>query len=264
MKENVKDVVKEKYAEIAEQNAGSCCAPGCCGPQILEISMIGDDYDKIEGHIDEADLGLGCGIPTEYADIKSGDTVLDLGSGAGNDAFIASKLAGPSGYVIGVDMTSQMIDRANINKEKFKFTNVEFRLGEIEALPVQDDSVNVILSNCVLNLVPDKIKAFSEIYRVLKPGGHFCISDVVIVGELPEGFKKSAELYAGCISGAITRDEYIGIIKQVGFAEVQIPKEKRIVIPEELYERYLSGDEKEKLLNSGFGIFSVTVKALKK
>lgn len=264
MNNDVKKIVKEKYADIAEQKVDSCCSgSSCCGPQLIEINMISDEYNKIEGHIEEADLGLGCGIPTEYADIKPGDVVLDLGSGAGNDVFIASKITGPSGFVIGVDMTPQMIEKANKNKLKFNFTNVDFRYGEIETLPVDYNTVDVILSNCVLNLVPDKAKAFSEIYRTLKPGGHFCISDVVIIGELPEGFKKSAELYAGCISGAVTKDEYIGIIKSAGFRDVQIPKEKKIFLPEELYDRYLSAEEKEKLIKKDFGIYSITVKAVK-
>jgi ubiquinone/menaquinone biosynthesis C-methylase UbiE len=262
MENAIKEIVKEKYAEIARQDEKCDCFCGC-GPQIIDLNMIGDDYAKVDGHFDEADLGLGCGIPTEYAGIKPGDTVLDLGSGAGNDVFIASKEVGEAGRVIGVDMTQDMIDRANRNMKKGNYSNVEFRLGEIEALPVADNSVDVVISNCVLNLVPDKRKAFSEIFRALKPGGRFCISDVVLKGILPEGLQRSAEMYAGCVAGATQMEEYLGIVNEAGFENVEVVKSKSIDISRETLERFLTAEELATFDATSVGIFSITVKAEK-
>ena len=210
----IREMVKEKYASIAtqsvEQNATSCCGATACCTEVYNI--MADDYKNLEGYHPEADLGLGCGLPTQFAKIKEGDVVIDLGSGAGNDCFIARAETGETGKVIGIDMTEAMINLARINAEKLNFHNVEFRLGKIEALPVTSNVADVIVSNCVLNLVPDKNKAFAEIHRVLKPGGHFSISDVVLTGELPEKIIQTAEMYAGCVSGAIQKTEYLDII----------------------------------------------------
>ncbi len=264
MDKTIKETVKEKYAEIATQQSSSCCgSSGCCGQQAIEITMIGDEYNSISGHIAEADLGLGCGVPTEFAKMKTGDTVLDLGSGAGNDVFIAAAIVGDTGRVIGVDMTPEMIEKAEKNKTKFGFTNTEFRLGEIEALPVKDNSIDVVISNCVLNLVPDKQKAFAEIYRTLKPGGHFCISDVVLEGDIPDGFKKSAEMYAGCVAGAVKKEEYLSIIADAKFKDIDVVKTNKYEVPDELYQKYLTPEEIEVIRKNNFGIFSVTVVANK-
>ena len=258
----IKEIVKEKYSEIAVSQSG--CGCGCsCGPELLDVNMIGDSYDKVEGHVEEADLGLGCGVPTEYADIKEGDVVLDLGSGAGNDVFIARSIVGESGRVIGIDMTEEMIKKANANNKKLGYENVEFKLGEIEALPLESNTADVVISNCVLNLVPDKAKAFSEIYRVLKPGAHFCISDVVIKGEMPVGVQKSAEMYAGCVSGALIQDEYLEIIAKSGFNDIKVIKSKEIRLPRALVLKYLTREEAEAGLDYEFGIFSITVKGNK-
>lgn len=254
---NMKKVVKEKYAEIAVKNT-SC---GCCGTneKVVDYTMFQDDYSKIAGYVAEADMGLGCGVPTEHAGIKEGDTVLDLGCGAGNDVFVALTKVGKTGKVIGVDMTQEMIDKAKRNKEKLGFKNVEFKLGEIEQLPIEKEVIDVILSNCVLNLVPDKKSAFSEIYRVLKPGAHFCISDIVLVGNLPDGLRRSAEMYAGCVSGALQKDDYIGIMEEIGFNNIEIKKSKAIELPDELLKEYLSEDEIAEFRENETGIFSITV-----
>lgn len=265
MENEIKKQVQEKYAEIAILgDSSNCCGPtGCCGVSTIEITMIGDEYNGIEGHVADADLGLGCGLPTEHADIKPGDTVLDLGSGAGNDVFVARAIAGDSGKVIGVDFTPEMIEKANRNRDKLKYNNVEFRLGDIESMPVEDNTIDVVISNCVLNLVPDKVKAFGEIKRVLKPGGHFCISDVVFEGVLPEGFKRSAELYAGCVAGALQSDEYLKVIEDAGFSNITVAKTKKIDIPQEVFEKFLSPEEQDDARKNHLGIYSITVTAVK-
>lgn len=217
----------------------------------------------MEGYMAEADLNLSCGIPTEFAKIKIGDTVVDLGSGAGNDVFVARQITGESGKVIGIDMTPEMIKRANLNKAELGFENIEFKLGDIENLPLEDDMSNVVVSNCVLNLVPDKAKAFSEIYRILKPGGHFCVSDIVLEGEIPSSLKKSAEMYAGCVSGALQKDEYLNIINQAGFSDVEIKNSREIILPQDILKSYLDDDQFEKYNKSGLGIYSMTVVAAK-
>jgi SAM-dependent methyltransferase len=222
-----------------------------------------EDYSTMQGYVADADLGLGCGLPTEFALIKEGDTVVDLGSGAGNDAFIARSVVGENGKVIGIDMTEKMIGKARLNTSKMNFKNVEFRLGDIEDIPLKDNLAEVVVSNCVLNLVPDKQKAFAETFRILKQGGHFSVSDIVLVGELPEGLKKSAEMYAGCVSGAIQKHEYLEIIREAGFVHVQIQEEKRITVPEEILDQYLTETEKARCLDSQPGIFSLTVYAEK-
>lgn len=263
--ENIKQTVRAKYAEIAQQdradNAASCCGSGGCSTEVYNIMT--DDYAGLEGHVAEADLGLGCGLPTQFAGIKPGDTVLDLGSGAGNDCFVARHETGPDGRVIGVDFTPEMIAKARANAMKMGFANVEFREGDIEQLPLSDAMVDVVVSNCVLNLVPDKKKAFSEILRILKPGGHFSISDVVLQGELPTNLQQAAEMYAGCVSGALQESDYLGIIHQLGFGEVTVQKRKAITVPDDILANFLNAEELAAFKASGTGIFSITVSAMK-
>ena len=222
-----------------------------------------DDYSKLEGYNPDADLGLGCGIPTEFARIKEGNIVIDLGSGAGNDAFIARKITGETGQVIGIDFTTEMINRARENAAKLGLKNVEFRQGDIEDIPVTSNYADVIVSNCVLNLVPNKHKVFSEIFRVLKPGAHFSISDIVLEGALPVKWKEVAELYAGCVSGAIQKDDYLSIIREAGFTSLTVQKEKKITIPDEILASYLTTEEIEEYKNSDTNIASITVYAEK-
>lgn len=262
----IKELVKEKYGQIATQsktvNASSCCgATGNCGDEVYNI--MADDYTKLEGYVADADLGLGCGLPTEFAQIKEGDTVIDLGSGAGNDAFIARRIAGEKGKVIGIDFTEAMIRRARENAEKLGYSNVEFRLGDVESMPVFSNKADVIVSNCVLNLVPNKYKVFSEIFRVLKPGGHFSISDIVLEGVLPDKWKEVAELYAGCVSGAIQKNEYLGIIEEAGFKNIILQKDKTIHIPDEVLGEYLFPEEIQKFKQENIRIASITVFAEK-
>jgi arsenite methyltransferase len=258
--EELKAIVKEKYSTIARTSTPGCCQPSC---DCSSSGNFAEDYSTLEGYVAEADFSLGCGIPTNVAQIKEGHRVLDLGSGAGNDVFVARSIVGESGFVIGVDMSEAMIERANANKQKLGLKNVEFRLGEIEQLPVESASVDVVLSNCVLNLVPDKHKGFKEIYRVLQPGGRFSISDVVLDGELPSQLQQAAEMYAGCVSGALQRDSYLKIIEEIGFENLSIPKEKRVTLPDETLRAYLSPEELVRFKASGAGILSITVTATK-
>lgn len=261
----IKKVVRDKYAEIVKQaekkgSSSGCCEPtGCCGTSEIDYSVFNDNYSDQEGYVAEADLNLGCGIPTEFAGINKGDTVVDLGSGAGNDVFVARAIVGTKGKVIGVDFTEEMLEKANENNAKLGFDNVEFKFGEIEDLPLETDQIDVVISNCVLNLVPDKAKAFSEIYRILKSGGHFCVSDIVLLGELPDGLRKSASMYAGCVSGALQKDEYMAHIKNTGFANVEIKTTKRIQLPDGLLKQYLNEEELKRFKKNEFGIFSITV-----
>jgi len=263
--QELKDLVRSKYAEIALQdkamNASSCCGAGGCSTEVYNIMT--DDYSKVEGYNPDADLGLGCGLPTEFALIKPGHTVLDLGSGAGNDCFVARAATGPDGRVIGVDFTPEMIAKAKENARKLDYQNVEFRQGDIEALPLSACMVDVVVSNCVLNLVPNKRQALSEVLRVLKPGGHFSISDVVLVGELPSQLQGAAEMYAGCVSGALQEEEYLGIIRELGFEDITVQKRKPIIIPDDILVNYLNAEEIAAYKASGTGIFSVTVFAKK-
>jgi arsenite methyltransferase len=251
----IKETVKKAYTKVLTERNSGCCGSECCSTG----ESVADDYTKLEGYVAEADYGLGCGIPTEFAKMKEGATVLDLGSGAGNDVFIAAKIVGEKGTVIGLDMTEAMINKANANKLKLGFTNVEFKLGEIEQMPVENESIDVVISNCVLNLVPDKAKAFGEIYRVLKSGGHFTISDIVVSGELPENIKKAAEMYAGCISGAMLKDEYVNTIVKSGFKDIKIYKEKPIEVSDEAMLKFISEAELENYKKSGNKIFSITI-----
>ncbi|UPT66416.1 MAG: arsenite methyltransferase [Sphingobacteriales bacterium JAD_PAG50586_3] len=263
--EKLKQIVKDKYAEIAlqdkESNAASCCGATGCSTEVYNI--MADDYTKLDGYTADADLGLGCGLPTQFAKIKKGDTVIDLGSGAGNDCFVARHETGPEGKVIGIDFTEAMIDRARLNAEKYGFNNVEFRMGDIEKMPVTANVADVIVSNCVLNLVPNKKAVFKDMFRVLKTGGHFSISDVVLAGILPDKLQHAAEMYAGCISGAVQKDEYLGMIKEAGFSNITLQKEKAIIIPDNILTNYLTADEIADYKASNVGIFSITVYAEK-
>jgi arsenite methyltransferase len=263
--DELKEIVKQKYSEIAlqdkETNQASCCGSGCCSTEVYNI--MSDDYTQMQGYNPDADLGLGCGLPTQFAKIKKGDVVIDLGSGAGNDCFIARSETGETGKVIGIDFTPAMIEKARANAEKLGFHNVEFRQGDIEKMPVTANIADVIVSNCVLNLVPDKDAVFKEIYRLLKPGGHFSISDVVLVGNLPDALRKDAEMYAGCVSGAIQKQVYLELIHNNGFKNVTVQKEKAIIIPDDILSNYLSAAEIQSFKSGNTGIFSITVFAEK-
>ena len=263
--EQVKDMVRKKYSEIAlqdkETNESSCCGSGCCSTE--EYNIMADDYNTLEGYNPDADLGLGCGLPTQFAKIKKGDVVIDLGSGAGNDAFIARHETGETGKVIGIDFTPAMIERARANAEARGFNNVEFRQGDIEKMPVTSNAADVIVSNCVLNLVPNKDGVIKEIFRVLKPGGHFSISDIVLEGELPKQIKEAAEMYAGCVSGAIQKQVYLELIESNGFTNITVQKDKTIIVPDDILSNYLSSEEIAAFKQSGTGIRSITVYAEK-
>lgn len=263
--EELKKIVREKYGEIVTQGKGqekdSCCGPAattCCGPD-ADLTIFSEDYSKLEGYNPDADYGLGCGLPTEYANIKKGDTVVDLGSGAGNDCFVARQITGKKGRVIGVDMTPNMIDKARENAQKLKLENVEFRLGEIENLPVRNEEADVVVSNCVLNLVPDKKQALSETFRILKKGGHFSVSDIVTYDAIPDGLREEAALYAGCVSGALTKDDYMNKIREAGFTNITIQKERKIDLPDEMLSKYLDEAQAKKYREEFSGIASITV-----
>ena len=263
--DQIKELVKQKYSEIAmqdkETNASSCCGSSCCSTEVYNI--MADDYNNLEGYNPDADLGLGCGLPTQFAKIKKGDIVIDLGSGAGNDAFVARHETGETGKVIGIDFTPAMIERARQNAEARGFNNVEFRQGDIEKMPVTSNIADVIVSNCVLNLVPNKDGVIKEIYRVLKPGGHFSISDIVLEGQLPKEIKEAAEMYSGCVAGAIQKQVYLELIKANGFKNITVQKDKAIIIPDDILVNYLSAEQIAAFKQSGTGIRSVTVFAEK-
>ncbi|MBS1932620.1 MAG: arsenite methyltransferase [Bacteroidetes bacterium] len=260
-----KEMVQRRYSEIALQdkqtNESSCCGSGCCSTEVYNI--MSDDYSNLAGYNPDADLGLGCGLPTQFAKIKKGNTVIDLGSGAGNDCFIARNETGEDGRIIGIDFTPAMISKARANAQKLGFANVEFRQGDIENIPVSANVADVIVSNCVLNLVPNKDNVFKEIFRVLKPGGHFSISDIVLEGELPAEIKKTAEMYVGCIAGAIQKQNYMALIKANGFENILIQKEKNIVVPDDILKQYLSEEQLLTYKNSDAKIKSITVYAEK-
>jgi len=259
--EQMKELVKQKYSEIAlqdkETNQSSCCGSGCCSTEVYNI--MNDDYSTMEGYNPDADLGLGCGLPTQFAKINKGDVVVDLGSGAGNDCFVARAETGETGKVIGIDFTPAMIKKARENAETLGFHNVEFRQGDIEDIPMTSNVADVVVSNCVLNLVPDKNAAFKEIFRILKPGGHFSISDIVLVGQLPPAIKNAAEMYAGCVSGALQKEVYLEIIQLSGFENITLQKEKPIIIPDDILQNYLTVEEITQYKQSGVGIYSITV-----
>lgn len=260
MKEkDIKTKVKEKYGRIALQTEPvGCCAPdsNCCG---ADYTIFSENYERQHGYNKNADLGLGCGIPTEFAGIRAGQHVLDLGSGAGNDCFVARAIVGDTGKVTGLDFSQEMLARARNNADKLGYTNVEFVAGDIDEMPLGNNQFDVAISNCVLNLVPDKRKAFNEIFRVLKPGGHFCFSDVVIKGELPDKLKKDAEMYAGCVSGAMQMEDYLQTIQSAGFKNVQMHKQRTIEVPSEILKYYLDTAEIQGFRESRIGLFSITV-----
>ena len=218
----VKEFVKKRYGELAKTE-GSCCSSTSCGPSIADVAKrIGYSEEELRSIPETSSMGLGCGNPVALASVNEGETVLDLGSGGGIDAFLVAKKVGPRGRVIGVDMTPEMIDKARENAKKGNYENVEFRLGEIEHLPLEDDSVDVVISNCVINLSPDKEKVFQEVHRVLKHGGRIMISDLVTEGELPEEIRKSFDAWACCVAGALEKSEYLETIRKVGFQDVEI------------------------------------------
>jgi arsenite methyltransferase len=260
-KDKIKDIVKEKYAEIARKSPAaascSCCCPG--DPAAHVYTTFSPDYSKKDGYVKDADLGLGCGIPTDAVDLKPGETVIDLGSGAGNDVFIARRIVGTAGRIIGIDMTQAMIALAQQNAGKLGYENVEFRLGDIEHLPVEDNTADVVVSNCVINLVPDKLKAYQEMYRVLKPGGRFGVSDIVVNGKLPPAIQSAAEMYAGCVAGALSKDAYMGIVAEAGFANISIAKEKVFALPDTVLLKFLSPSEINDYKQSGVTVLSITV-----
>lgn len=262
--EEIKKEIKKSYGDIAKGNIQvGCCTTetSCCSINEFSKSMT-EDYSNVEGYEKSADLALGCGLPTETAIIHEGDTVIDLGSGAGNDAFIARRIVGENGKVIGVDMTPEMVIRALQNAQKLGYKNVEFLLDEIENMKeVSDNIADVVVSNCVMNLVSNKKKAFNEINRVLKVGGHFSISDIVFQGAIPEGVLQASEMYAGCVAGASEKGQYLGIIKNAGFKNIQVKKERLIILSDELLLKYLNQQELDEYKKSGSGIYSITIYA---
>lgn len=263
---DIKKAIREGYGGVAK-GRGSCCGPRnpCCGGADVEkiSKKIGYSDEEIETVPEGANLGLGCGNPVALASLQEGDIVLDLGSGAGFDCFLAAQKVGPSGRVIGVDMTPEMLDKARENASKNAYRNVEFRLGEIENLPVADNFVDVIISNCVINLVPDKKRVFKESFRVLKPGGRLMVSDIVLLKELPQGVKELTSAYVGCISGAILKKEYIEEIEMAGFQDVTIIGESSLSLDswtndptaKTLAENFrLSSNQVEKIIGSAVSI----------
>lgn len=264
--QEIKKVIKEKYSDIVLNVASSSCcsSSSCCGTdELTTYSVFSDDYNELSGYNPDADYELGCGIPTKIANIKKGDVVVDLGSGAGNDVFVAHSLVGENGFVIGIDMTEEMISKANKNKEISGIKNIKFVHSDIENMPLENNSADVVISNCVINLVADKEKVFSEIYRILKTGGHFSISDVVLNGVLPDELRKSAELYAGCISGAIPENGYLKIIQNAGFSNVEVKIRKKIELSIELLKLYLTDEQISQYNKNDIGLFSITVFAKK-
>lgn len=263
----LKSLVKEKYGQIAlqskEQNASSCCGATCCGSDAMDYTIMSESYETLEGYNPDADLGLGCGLPTEFARMKPGDTVVDLGSGAGNDCFVARAEVGDTGRVIGIDMTETMVERARENAARLGLHNVEFHLGDIENIPLASEEADVVVSNCVFNLVPNKRAALAETFRILKPGGHFSISDIVLQGVLPAALQEVAEMYAGCVSGAIQKEEYLQLIREAGFQNIEVQKARTIDLPEEILHEYLPEEAIADFRNSDVGIISINVYAEK-
>ena len=264
--EQLKNAVKEVYSEVSKQtkekNEVSLCGVGgdCCG---FDYTIFSEDYSSLNGYCKTADLGVGCGIPTQSISIKEGDTVLDLGSGAGNDCFIARKLVGEKGKVIGLDFTPNMLLKAWENLDKMGYNNVEFRFGDIENMPISDSIIDCVISNCVINLVPNKEKAFSEIYRVLKPNGIFSVSDVVLSKNVSDKIRNQIDLYAGCVSGAISKDDYFEIIKKAGFS-FDIKKEKEIELKKENLVKLLSEEDANEFIENDIHIYSITIVGKKK
>ncbi|MCX7863264.1 MAG: arsenite methyltransferase [Bacteroidales bacterium] len=259
---NIKESIKQAYSSVLKRKNSCGCNSSCCSSDTL-FTFSDTNYKKLDGYQQEADYLLGCGLPLEAANIKEGSIILDLGCGAGNDVFIASKMVGDKGKVIGIDFTEAMIKKANEIKDKLNISNVEFILADIEQLPIVTETIDVVISNCVLNLVPDKEKAFKEIFRVLKKGGIFSISDIVLNTTLPTSVKSVVDLYVGCISGAIMKSEYLKIIKQVGFSEIEIKKEQEITLPDEYFLRYINKEEINEFKRTNNAIQSITITAKK-
>lgn len=264
-KGDLKELVKQRYNEVALLSTAEadkcCCNPAAPSKKVFTI--MSEDYSKLKGYEPDADLGVGCGLPTQYAGIKEGDTVVDLGSGAGNDCFIAREEVGETGKVIGIDFALNMLEKARKNAEKRGFKNIEFMEGDIENMLLPNESVDVVVSNCVLNLLPQKDKIFKEIYRVLKPGAHFCVSDVVLNGVFPKEFTDNAAMYAGCIASAIQREDYLGEIEKAGFKDINVARTKTVVIPDDVLEEYLDKSTIEKYKSGNVGIYSITVTGVK-
>jgi len=254
--ESLKEAVREKYAKIARGEIETCCSADTNNGEIANVSL---DASKLGGYSKDADLNLGCGLPTELAKIQKGQTVVDLGSGAGNDAFIARQEVGDAGKVIGIDFTTEMNDKARKNASKLGYSNVEFLQGDIENIPLDEAVADVVVSNCVMNLVPDKHKAYSEAFRILKPGGHFSISDIVTEGEMPDELRLQAELYAGCVSGATDINAYFKTIQEVGFENVEIQKKRVLDIPDEILQQHIPADVLEKARETVSAVYSITI-----
>ncbi len=257
--DEIKKSVRNAYTEIANIRDASCCGPCGCKPEV----SFADDYSTKEGYVAEADLALGCGIPTDAVNIQRGETVLDLGAGAGNDAFVARQLVGEEGRVIGLDFTPAMVRKATANAQKLGFTNVEFVRGDIEQMPLPNDTADVVVSNCVLNLLPDKSKGFAEMFRVMKPGGRFGISDIVVEGDLPGSVRHVAALYAGCVSGAIPKEAYLEGLRSAGFTSLVVQKEKEHELTRESLAEHLPPADVEAFFASGSRILSITVAGIK-
>lgn len=262
-----KELVKQQYSELALNGdllKSSCgCGTNSVAPSKKVFTIMSEDYSQLKGYEADADLGVGCGLPTQYARLKEGYTVVDLGSGAGNDCFIARAEVGESGKVIGVDFSTPMIEKARLNAAKRGYTNVEFREGDIEEMPIADNMADVVVSNCVLNLLPEKNKIFKEIYRVLKSGGHFCISDVVLNGVFPKEFTDNASMYAGCIASAIQKENYLGEIEKANFTDIKVERTKTVVIPDEVLQEHLDEATIAKYKAGNVGIYSITVTGVK-
>ncbi|NLF89162.1 arsenite methyltransferase [Candidatus Bathyarchaeota archaeon] len=269
--ENIKKEVRTRYAKVAK-TSGSCCSSkvSCCSAPNKQVSgMIGYSQEEMAAVPEGANLGLGCGNPTALASLKEGERVLDLGSGAGFDCFLAAKKVGAKGKVIGVDMTPEMLDKARANAKKGNYANVEFRLGEIENLPVADNSVDVIISNCVINLAPNKKRVFEESYRVLAPKGRLMVSDIVLLKPLPKTVQESVEAYAGCIAGAEIKDKYLDAIREAGFSDVKVIEEKtyplEFIVSEDAFEGAIDDLKMspEELKSTANTVVSVKVSAVK-
>ena len=255
-----KEQIQERYNKLAlspKITRGCGCKP--MDPSEKQFTITSEAYESTKGYVEEADLGIGCGLPVQHAGIKKGDTVIDLGSGAGNDCFVAREVAGVEGRVIGIDFAHNMITRARANAQRRGLTNVDFIEADIEQIPMQDETAEVVISNCVLNLIPNKKRVFNEIYRLLKPNGHFCVSDIVVNGHFPEAFINEASLYAGCIATAIQEDDYLRYIEGAEFKNIRIVRRKRVDIPKEAIDTHLNKEQIEKLCNGEIGIYSITV-----
>ncbi len=264
---DLKELVKQRYNDLAllsDNKQKCCCNPlAPAAPSTKVYTIMSEDYTKLKGYEPDADLGVGCGLPTQYARIKKGDTVIDLGSGAGNDCFIAREECGETGQIIGVDFAEKMIEKARKNAKKRDYSNVKFIQSDIENIPLPDQTADVVVSNCVLNLLPQKTKIFKEIYRLLKINGHFCVSDIVLDGFFPKEFTDNASLYAGCIASAIQQQDYMNEIKKANFKDIKIERSKTVNIPDEVLEEHLDKNTIAKYKAGNVGIYSITVTGIR-